>query len=68
MYPMFRLVATGEDTPANMELLSGPDGATALGDFYRECRMMALDGSRSNARCFGADARSLERGVAVWEV
>lgn len=42
MYPMFRLVATGEDTPKNMDTLFGPNSSANLANIHRECRMSVL--------------------------
>lgn len=41
MYPLHRLVTSGEDTPANMAILLGPTWKSAA-DIHKQCRMYVL--------------------------
>ncbi|KAF2796096.1 hypothetical protein K505DRAFT_359631 [Melanomma pulvis-pyrius CBS 109.77] len=41
-YPLWRLIATGEDSEYNIATLLGPSWRLAAGDFYREWRLEAL--------------------------
>lgn len=42
MYPMRRLVITGEDTPKNKELFFGPNWETETKDLHQDCRIEVL--------------------------
>ncbi|KAL8938864.1 MAG: hypothetical protein Q9216_003667 [Gyalolechia sp. 2 TL-2023] len=70
MYPMRRLVITGEDTPENQEIFFGPDWEAETKELHQDCRVEVLlaqgkpppEGSPAHAM-----SKSMDEGCPYWK-
>ncbi|KAL9588600.1 MAG: hypothetical protein Q9203_002585 [Teloschistes exilis] len=66
MYPIRRLVITGEDSPANMKLLFGPKWKADTAKIHRDCRHMVLASAPADGSPMQAMAGFMDEGCRGW--